>query len=206
MEQRSPEWFAARLGKVTASRVADIVAKGRSGGLSVLRESYMDELIAERLTVRRVDGYVSDAMRWGVDNECSARSLYEFLRDVDVTEVWFVDHPSIAMSGASPDGLVGNAGLIEIKCPNSSTHLATIRRDSVPEKYITQIHWQAACTGRQWCDFVSYDPRVEAKFQMFIKRVKIDADVVAKLESAVATFIAEIETQIEWLNRLEEAA
>jgi putative phage-type endonuclease len=206
MEQGSDAWFAARLGRVTASRVADIIAKGRSGGLSALRESYMDELIAERLTGRRADGYVSDAMRWGTANEGAARSLYSFLRDVDVETVGFIDHPSIAMSGASPDGLVSGGGLVEIKAPTTATHLATIRRDTVPEKYVTQIHWQAACTGRLWSDFVSYDPRVEPKLQLFVRRVEIDRDVINRLESAVRQFLSELDAQIDWLNRYEEAA
>jgi putative phage-type endonuclease len=206
MEQGSDAWFAARLGRVTASRVADIIAKGRNGGLSALREAYMDELIAERLTGRRADGYVSDAMRWGTANEGAARSLYSFLRNVDVETVGFIDHPSLAMSGASPDGLVSGGGLVEIKAPTTATHLATIRRDSVPEKYVTQIHWQAACTERLWCDFVSYDPRVEPKLQLFVKRVEIDRDVINRLESAVRQFLSELDAQIDWLNRYEEAA
>jgi putative phage-type endonuclease len=202
MEQGSEAWFAARVGKVTASRVADIIAKGRGA----LRESYMDEIIAERFTNRRVEGYVSDAMRWGTENETAARSLYSFIRDVDVDEIGFADHPAIPMSGASPDGLIGSGGLIEIKCPNTSTHLATIRRDSVPEKYVTQIHWQAACTRRSWCDFVSYDPRVETKLQLFIKRVEIEPGTIDRLESAVKQFISDVEVQIAWLRSLEEAA
>lgn len=206
MEQGSPEWFAARCGKVTASRVADVIANGRGGGVSALRQYYMDEIIAERFTLRRVEGYVSDAMRWGTENEGAARSLYSFLRDADVEEIGFVDHPSIPMSGASPDGLIGSGGLIEIKCPNTSTHLATIRRGTVPEKYVTQIHWQAACTGRQWCDFVSYDPRVEARLQLFVKHVEIEPALIEKLQTAVIDFIRDVETQIAWLNSLEEAA
>ena len=206
MEQGSAEWIAARCGSVGASRVAEIIAKGRGGGFSASRDSYMDEIIAERMTGSPADRYVSDAMRWGTEREDAARSLYSFIRDVDVEEIGLVRHPTIDGSHASPDGLVGGDGLIEIKCPNSATHLATIRRDTVPEKYVTQIHWQAACTRRTWCDFVSYDPRVEAKLQLFVKRIEIEPPLIAKLEVAVREFIFEVEFQVQWLKQLEEAA
>lgn len=206
MEQGSEAWVRARLGRVTASRVADIIAKGRGGGHAASRESYMDELIAERFTGQPAERFVNDAMRWGTANEAGARTLYEFLRNVEVEQVGFIDHLTIPSAGASPDGLIGDNGLIEIKAPNTSTHLATIRRDVVPEKYITQIHWQAACTRRKWCDFVSYDPRVEPRLQLFIKRVPIDQVLVAKLEDAVRDFINDLEKQIEWLIKYEEAA
>ena len=168
MEQRSSEWFSARLGKVTASRVADIVSKTKSG-YSTSRANYMAELIVERLTGKPADHYQTAAMAWGTNHEPMALSSYEEHTGGLVEEVGFVPHPSIAMSGASPDGLVKDDGLVEIKCPNTATHIETVLGQEAPAKYLPQMQWQMACTGRDFCDFVSFDPRLPDDMQLFIR-------------------------------------
>jgi putative phage-type endonuclease len=199
MEQRSTEWFAARLGKVTASRVADVIAKTKTG-YSTSRENYMAQLVCERMTGTQAESYNNAAMQWGTDQEPLARAAYEAAADVLVDEIGFVVHPTIVNAGASPDGLVGDVGLIEIKCPNTATHIDTVLTDKVPSKYITQMQWQMATTGRKWCDFVSFDPRMPEGLQLFIQRVDFDADYVKMLEAEITGFLAELETKIEKLN------
>jgi putative phage-type endonuclease len=199
MEQRSPEWFAARLGKVTASRVADVIAKTKTG-YSTSRENYMAQLVCERMTGTQAESYNNAAMQWGTDQEPLARAAYEAAADVLVDETGFVIHPTISEAGASPDGLVGDNGLIEIKCPNTSTHIDTLLSEKVPAKYLTQMMWQMACTGRKWCDFVSFDPRMPEGLQIFIKRVDYHDSIVKGLESEVKEFLEELETKIVKLN------
>lgn len=195
IEQGSPEWIAERLGKVTASRISDVVAKTKSGwGAS--RANYMAQLIAERLTGVPQESFRSEAMQWGVDTEQQARIAYEFYHDCDVSLAGFVPHPSISMSGASPDGYVGADGLVEIKCPNTATHIDTLLGGTVPQKYIVQMQWQMACTGRKWTDFVSFDPRMPAHLHIFEHRVAIDADQVAYLEGCVRDFLDELADKI----------
>jgi putative phage-type endonuclease len=205
MEQGSPEWFAARCGKVTASRVADVIAKTKTGwGAS--RKNYLAELVAERLTGTTAQGFTNAAMQWGTDTEPQARAAYEFFRDADVDQVGFVDHPSIVMSGASPDGLVGADGLIEIKCPNTATHIDTLLEGSCATKYVTQMHWQMACTGRQWCDFVSFDPRLPEDLRLFVTRIERDEIRIGELEEMVSEFLAELDGTIAALRETRKAA
>ena len=199
MEQRSPEWFAARLGKVTASRVADVIAKTTTG-YSTSRANYMAQLVCERMTATQAESFNNSAMQWGTDQEPLARAAYEAAMDVLVDETGFVIHPTIAEAGASPDGLIGLFGLIEIKCPMTATHIETLLSEKVPAKYITQMQWQMACTGRQWCDFVSFDPRMPDGLQIFIKRVEYNDALIKGMESEVKKFLAELETKIEKLN------
>lgn len=199
MEQRSPEWFAARAGKVTASRVADVIAKTKSGW-GAGRANYMAELIAERLTGVSAPGFTNAAMQWGTDCEPAARTAYAALSEMEVSEIGFVDHPFVAMSGASPDGLVGDLGLVEVKCPNTATHIDTLIARAVPGKYVTQMQWQMACTEREWCDFVSFDPRLPADMQLFVRRVKRDDALIASLEADVTDFLAEVDAKIEALK------
>jgi putative phage-type endonuclease len=199
--QGSPEWLAIRCGKVTASRVADVIARTKTGwGAS--RANYMAELIAERLTGQPAQAFMNDAMRWGTEKEPEARTAYEFWHDVEVVQVGFVPHPSIAMSGASPDGLVGADGLVEIKAPNTATHLETLLSQTVPGKYVTQMQWQMACTGRAWCDFASFDPRLPTDMQLFVQRVERDDACIAKLEQDVTEFLAELDAKLAALNAL----
>ena len=199
--QGSPEWFALRVGKVTASRVADVIAKTKTGwGAS--RANYMAELIAERLTGEPAEKYTNAAMAWGTEKEPDARAAYEFFRDAHVVEVAFINHPVIGMTGASPDGFVGDHGLVEIKCPNTATHLDTLLSQSIPGRYVTQMLWQMACTGRQWCDFVSYDPRLPEAMSLFVKRVERDDKEIADLEAKVAEFLGELDRKLAQLNDL----
>lgn len=199
MEQGSTEWFAARLGKVTASRVADVIAKTKTG-YSTSRENYMAQLVCERMTGTQGESYSNAAMQWGTDQEPLARAAYEAAKDVLVDEVGFIVHPTIIAAGASPDGLVGDDGLIEIKCPNTATHIDTLLSNKVPSKYNTQMQWQMACTGRKWCDFVSFDPRMPEGLQLFIQRVDFDEQYVKMLEAEITEFLGELETKIERLN------
>lgn len=199
MEQHSAEWYAARLGKVTASRVADLMAKTKSG-YSASRANYMAELICERLTMTQADQFTNAAMQWGTECEPQARAAYEFLTGNTVTEVGFVDHPRVAMSGASPDGLVGEDGLVEIKCPNTSTHIETLLSETVPGKYRMQMLWQMACTGREWCDFVSFDPRLPGDMQLWLCRITAAPGEIDAVESAVAEFLGELDAKIDALT------
>jgi putative phage-type endonuclease len=199
VEQGTPEWFAARLGNVTASRVADVIAKTKSG-YAASRENYMAQLICERMTNTVAESFSSPAMQWGTETEPLARAAYESLADVLVDEVGYVQHPRIERAGASPDGLIGLFGLLEIKCPNTATHIDTLITEQVPTKYITQMQWQMVCTGRAWCDFVSFDPRLPSGLQMFVKRVEFDAEYAATLEIEVVKFLAELDTKISKLN------
>lgn len=197
--QGSAEWHASRLGKVTASRVADVIAKTKSGP-AASRKNYLAELALERLTGQRAEGFTNAAMQWGIDTEPQARIAYEFHRDVDVAEVGFIPHPTIADTGASPDGLVGINGLVEIKCPQSATHMETLQSGMVPTKYVTQMQWQMACTGREFCDFVSFDPRFPAHMQFFCERVKRDDELIHELEAEVSDFLRELRDTVDLLK------
>ena len=200
MEQRTEEWFIARAGKVTASRVADVIAKTKSG-YSTSRSNYMAELICERLTGKQGDFFQSTAMAWGTNTEPAARSAYSAASGVLVTEIGFVSHALIDMSGASPDGLVDDDGLVEIKCPNTATHIDTILSQEAPARYIPQMQWQMACTGRAWCDFVSFDPRMPEDMQLFIARVPRNPVMIDLLEREVRSFLSELDQKIHDLKR-----
>lgn len=202
MEQRSDDWFTARLGKVTASRVADVVAKTKTG-VSASRGNYMAQLIVERLTGKPVESFSSSAMQWGTDTEPLARAAYEMATDTMVEEIGFVEHESIPMCGASPDGLVGDDGLIEIKCPNTATHIETLINNTIDNRYVLQMQWQMACTDRKWCDFVSFDPRMPEALQMKIIRVNFNEMLVADLENQVEQFLNEVQEKLEILNNLK---
>ena len=202
IEQRSDAWFTARLGKVTASRVADVIAKTKSG-YSASRDNYMAQLICERLTGQQGESFTNSAIQHGIDCEPLARSAFEAYADVMVEEVGFVPHPSIEMSGASPDGLVGLFGMLEIKCPNTATHIDTLLSQTVPGKYITQMQWQMRCCERQWCEFVSFDPRLPQDLQLFVKRVEFDPEYVAMLEKEVIQFLAELDDKVNKLTNLK---
>lgn len=206
MKQGTEEWFTARLGKATASRIVDILAKTKTGE-SAARANYRAELVAERLTGKQQESFTTKQMQWGTDSEPLARAAYEAETGNLVTETGLVDHPSIDMAGASPDGLVGADGQIECKCPNTKTHIETLLANAVPSQYMSQIQWQLACTGRAWCDFVSFDPRMPIEQQLFIKRVpRDDAYITETLEPEVARFLAEVAKTTEQLLKWEKAA
>lgn len=202
MDQGTEEWFTIRIGKVTASRVADVIAKTKTG-YSASRDNYMAQLVCERLTGQKGESFTNAAMQHGTDTEPLARAAYEALKDVLVDEVGFVPHPSIDMAGASPDGLVGTDGLLEIKCPNTATHIETLMSKTVPGKYNTQMQFQMACTGRQWCDFVSFDNRLPEQFQLFVKRVPRDDEFIKQMEDEVVKFLNELDIKIAQLMELK---
>ena len=193
--QGSEAWFAERLGRATASRIADIIARTKTG-YSTSRENYMVELALERITGQRADSYTNAAMQRGTELEPLARAAYEASTGVLVAEVGMIPHPRIAMAGASPDGLVGDDGLIEIKCPNSATHIRTLRTKKPSGEYVTQMAWQMACADRAWCEFVSYDPRMPDGLDLFVTRVHRDDAMIAMLETEVEAFLAEVDALV----------
>jgi len=202
MEQGTEAWFNIRIGKVTASRVADVLAKTKTG-YSTTRDNYMAQLVCERLTGQKGESFTNAAIQHGIETEAYARAAYEARYDVLVDEVGFVSHPTIEMSGASPDGLVGDDGLIEIKCPNTATHIETLLSESVPNKYYTQMQFQIACTGRKWCDFVSFDNRLPTELQMFVKRVPRDDMYIKLIEDEIVKFLVELDTKINQLMKVK---
>ena len=203
LKQGTDEWRQARLGKVTASRIADVMAKTKTGwGAS--RGNYLAELVAERLTGVPTEGFKSAAMEWGNQYEADARDLYQFMKGFDVVNVGMIPHPTIADAGASPDGLVGDDGLIEIKCPQTKTHIDTLLSETVPSRYGLQMQWQMACTGRKWCDFVSYDPRMPTRLQLLIIHVPRDDELIATLEDAVNKGVQEVEEIISELSEVSD--
>lgn len=208
MEQGTPEWHAARAGRVTASRLGDMLAKTKSGW-GAGRRNYLAELVAERLTGTVADTYVSGPMQWGREQEAAARTAYTLYFGKVVEPAGFVSHPGIRMSGASPDGFVGDAGLVEFKCPNTATHIDTLLGAKIDSSYIMQMQWQMACTSRQWCDWCSYDPRMPEELKMHRVRVARDDRHIEDLTAAVTEFLAEVDAKEEALRQLikgQEAA
>jgi putative phage-type endonuclease len=203
IEQRTEEWFEQRLGKVTASRISDVIAKTKTG-VSTSRQNYLVQLVSERLTGKKGDSFVNQAMLDGIERESAARELYMQTKGVSVTEVGFFDHPVIKNSGASPDGAVNAeeegkyAGLIEIKCPIETTHTNTLMSKSVPSKYIPQIQWQMASVSPnvKWVDFISFNPNFPDTMQLFVARVERDNAYIAELEAEVIKFLDEVDATI----------
>ena len=203
MEQRTEEWFAARLGKVTASKIADVMAKTKTG-YGATRTKYMDQLLDEIVTGQPTSGFTNAAMQHGIDTEPKARAAYELITGNEVVEVGFVDHPTILQAGASPDGLVGDDGMLEIKCPNTSTHRSFLVSGKIDRRYMLQMQWQMACCDRQWCDFVSFDDRlIDGSKHCKIVRVGRDADLIAEITEEVTTFLAELNNE---LTQFQEVA
>lgn len=204
VQQGSPEWLIARCGKVTASHIADVMIRtGKNGDASrtkQARERYKMEVLTEILTGSCVEHYVSPAMDWGTEHEPLARAQYELVKECEVERVGFVIHPRIPRSGASPDGCIGENGLIEIKCPQTATHLKYFIEGVVPADYIAQMQWQLACTEYDWCDLVSYDPRLPEDFSLFIIRMERDNLLIAEMEKQVEKFIGELNEMCEKLQ------
>ncbi len=201
VEQGSEEWHLARLGKVTASRIADVMAKTKAGP-SASRTTYMAELAASRLTgIPERRRFTTAEMQHGIDTEPQARALYAFECDVDVQQIGLVLHPTIKDLSASPDGLVGVDGLLEVKCPNTSTHVKILLDEKIDGKYMKQVQLQLACTEREWCDYVSYDPRLPEEMGLFIKRVHRDEKLIAEIEEAAKLFLEELDFMIENLKQ-----
>lgn len=207
MDQRSDDWFLARLGKVTASKVKDVMAKGRGGAPSATRQNYMMQLLCERLTGCREEGFTSAAMQRGTDLEPVARSAYEIDRNVMTVETGLVLHPSIDGFGASPDGLSGEAGLLEIKCPNTATHVFTMQSGRHDPQYEWQMLAQLACTNREWVDFVSFDDRMPEPLQYFCARFERDEKRIREMEAEVRLFLEELaEIEHEMRERMRSKA
>jgi hypothetical protein len=204
----SPELAGARLGNLTASRMADATARTKTGwGAS--RANLMAALVCERLTGVPMRGYMNDAMRWGIEHEPEARSAYEWAFDVDVVATGYIPHPTIAHSGATPDGAVGTAGLVEFKCPQSATHIDTLLTKTIDTSYIKQMQWQLACSGREWVDFSTFDPRMPESLRLWTFRVVRDDDMIAVLEKDARLFLAELDEKVSALRkigRMEKAA
>ncbi len=196
MEQGTDAWKQARAGKVTASKIDAVMAKGRGGAPSSTRANYLAQIVAERLSGVPFEGFTSAAMQHGTETEPQARANYILATASTVEEVGFVPHPSIDGAGASPDGLIGTDGLVEIKCPNPATHIATLRGAPIDGGYLKQMMFQMACTGRLWCDFVSFDPRLPDEMQLHIRRVHRDPQMIVEIETAVREFLAEVDATV----------
>jgi len=200
--QGSEEWKQSRIGKATASRISDIVAKTKTG-YSTSRANYMAQLVVERMTNQVGESYSNAAMEWGVENEPFARAAYEAKTGNLVDQVGAIDHPTIPMSAASPDGLISEDGCLEVKCLNTATHIDTILGGEPVKKYYDQMQWQMACTRRKWCDFVSFDPRMPAHLQLFVKRIQRNDVYIAELESEVIQFLKEVDDKVKKLNEIK---
>lgn len=206
MIQGSEEWFNARLGRITASRVKDVMAKTKSG-YAASRKNYMMELLCQRLTGNREESYTNAAMQRGIDLEPLARSAYEVNSGNMVKEGSFILHPHYDQIGASPDGLVGMDGLLEIKCPNTAQHVACLQSGEPDSRYWWQMQCQMACTGRHWCDFVSFDDRMPEELQYFCVRVERDDQAIADIITECLEFLGELENlEAEMRNKMEKAA
>lgn len=199
MEQGTQEWLELRLGKVTASKFSEVMTNGRGGKPSATAKSYMIKLVAEILRGQPMPFFENDAMRWGTETEPQARAMYELKNDVDVKEVAFVELNEFV--GVSPDGLVGDEGLLEIKCPNTETQIKRfIDGVGLPKEYEAQVQGQLWVTGRKWCDFVSFDPRIDVEASYIQTRVYRDEEYIAKLEEKVTAFVEEMKEMINTLT------
>jgi len=202
MEQRSPEWYAIKAGKVSAGRVHDIITRTRSGDYTAQRQARLTDILLERLTGELTQIPVTRAMQWGIDMEAAARDAYSAAVGVLIDEIGWAPHPTIELAGCSPDGLVGDDGLVEIKCMLSHNHLdALLERRPAPE-YFTQMQWQMACTQRAWCDYVCYDPRFPAKMQLMIVRIPRDDKFIATAEDEVRKFLSEVDEKQKMLEEM----
>jgi putative phage-type endonuclease len=196
IEQGSDEWKVARLGHVTASNMADVMSKGKGSAEAIGRYKYKVRLVAERLTQTAAESFSNAAMEWGVEQEQFAAMEYEAANNVLTDKTGFWLHPDIKWLGVSPDRLVGHDGLIEVKCPNTTTHLGYLFENKIPTDYFKQIQCQLWVTGRQWCDFVSYDPRLPKRNQLLIVRTERDESLIAEMEAETLKFLDEVENLI----------
>lgn len=202
--QGSPEWFEMRLGKVSASHISDIMAKGKSGQPSATRANYMARLVCERLSGAPYPAFSSKAMERGVEVEAAARAYYEAHTGTILTTMAWAPHPYIEMSGASPDALIAHDGLAEFKCPHSATHIETLRGEKIDREYRLQMQWQMACTARQWCDFVSFDDRLPEGLRIKIIRVERDEMLLAEITREVERFLRELDELEAELRGMQE--
>lgn len=201
-EQRTDLWIEQRLGKATASRFKDVMTTIKSGEAAA-RKNYRAELVAERLTGVRDEGFTSTAMQWGIDNEETARLRYELATGNVTDECGFFKHDKLE-AGASPDGLINTFGVLEIKCPNTATHIETLRKQEVPYQYYWQVMGQMWITGREFCDFVSFDPRMPQNAQMFIITIERDEVAIEKLAGQVQTFLREVAADVKFVQEYSD--
>ena len=195
--QGSPEWFDARCGRITASRIADVLRTRKDGKRSETRHKLMLEIAAEIMTETNAKHYVSDSMQWGVEKEPIARTEYELITGHDVRLVGFVEHPTIQRAGCSPDGLLfGQSKGVEFKCPETTTHIDYLIAKRLPPEYEPQVMWNIACTEYEEWDFVSFDPRMPKKHQMLIVPVKRNEPRIKEMNEAVVQFLAEVDDLI----------
>lgn len=199
MEQRTAEWLSERCGRVTASCIYKVMARTKTG-YGADRANYHAQLVAERLTGSPAENYTNSAMQWGIDTEDQARAMYSLEVGEEVTETGFHRHPTILFCGASPDGMVGERGLVELKCPNTATHISTLTGASIERKYLLQMQWQMECTGREWCDFASFDPRLPDEMQLHVRRVERDETLLAEIREEVVKFLTEVAETVEELS------
>lgn len=198
-DQRSQEWLSERCGRVTASCIYKVMAKTKTG-YGAERANYHAQLVAERLTGFPAEGFTNSAMQWGIDTEEQARAMYSLEVGEDVVETGFHPHPTILFCGASPDGLIGDTGLVELKCPNTATHIATLTGAPIDRKYLLQMQWQMECTGRDWCDFASFDPRLPDEMQLHVRRVERDETLLTEIREEVTKFLTEVAATVDQLS------
>ncbi len=203
IDQGSAAWHQIRLGKATASRMADICAKTKSGPAAT-RKAYLSQLVRERLLGVPEDTYCNAAMQWGTEKEPEAREAYARYMLCTVEEVGFVDHQTIPNAGCSPDGMIGTDGLVELKCPTPQTHQDILLGKSFPDRYVKQALWQMACTGRAYCDLATYDPRWPEPMRLFVQRIDRDEALIAELEAEVTAFLAEVDETVAKLRAAYE--
>ncbi len=205
--QDSKAWTAARVGHLTASRMKDVLAISKRDGKPLeVRDAYLMELVSERIIGGAVDHYVTAAMQWGLDHEIEAKCAYGQVKNCDVDPAGFILHPSIEFFGASPDAFIGSDGLCELKCPTTAKHLRWILAGVVPEEHKPQMIAQIACTGREWVDFVSFDPRVPARQRVFIRRFVPTAEELDLVETQATLVRQEVEALYQQVTTPEMAA
>lgn len=201
--QGSPAWFAARLGRVTASRISAVIAEGKGGAPSATRAAYLGELIAETLTGQPCNAFQGNAdTERGQETEPAARVAYEIATKQMVDECGLVIHPRIERSAASPDGVVGDDGLLEIKCPRVHIHLDYLLSGQPPKAYVPQMAWQAACTERKFVDFVSYCPQMPEDLRLFVVRYVPTPAYLDSLERAVIAFLADMDDKLKQIEMI----
>lgn len=195
-DQGTPEWLAERAGKVTASMLANVMMKPTTAGYT----NYLAQLVCERLTGQPTETFKSAAMEYGTETEPQARAFYELESGNEVAEVGFVPHPALANAGASPDGVIGADGLVEIKCPQQAKHMKNLMGGAIDRAYTLQMQWQMECTGRDWCDFVSFNPNFPDHIKVHIQRVERDSEVIEEIKTAVTSFLAEVDSKTRVLS------
>lgn len=201
-QQGTSEWHQARLGRVTASRISDVMMKPTAAGY----QNYRAQLVCERLTGQPTEFHVTPAMQHGTDTEPQARAVYTMLTGNAVDQVGFIPHPTLEMAGASPDGIIGETGLVEIKCPQPAEHIRMLTGGDIKRQYLLQMQWQMVCTGREWCDFVTFSPALPDEMQMLRHRVDLDAELAEEITRAVTKFLAEVDALQADLSRKYEVA